>query len=91
MEQEVLPGNDDNEEATPPPVPPEIIARIASCLEEMNKCIDEAPLSTVSVHELKLIHGYIHTLILSYTHTHTHTHTGSTCPQDLPHASGMFL
>ena len=45
VDQGVLPG--DNED-TPPPVPPEVITRIASCLEELKKCIEEAPHTTVS-------------------------------------------
>ena len=50
MEQEVLPGNDNSEdEATPPPVPPEVLTGIACCLEEVKKCIEDAPHNTVSV------------------------------------------
>ena len=46
MDQGVLPGD---EEDTPPPVPPELITRIACCLEELKKCIEEAPHTTVSL------------------------------------------
>ncbi|CAI8032881.1 Protein virilizer homolog [Geodia barretti] len=43
MDQGVLPGD---EEDTPPPVPPELITRVARCLEELKKCIKEAPHTT---------------------------------------------
>ena len=46
MDQGVLPGD---EEDTPPPVPPELITRVARCLEELKKCIKEAPHTTVSL------------------------------------------
>ena len=51
MDEGVLPGNE--EEDTPPPITPELITRIASCLEELKKCIEEAPRTTVSVHTFR--------------------------------------
>ena len=38
----------DEDEATPSLVPAEVITRIASCLEELKKCLEEAPHTTVS-------------------------------------------
>ena len=37
------------DEATSTPVPPEVITKIASCLEELNKCLKEAHHTTVGL------------------------------------------
>ena len=45
MEEGTLP---DEDEATPSLVPAEVITKIAACLEELRKCMEEAPHTTVS-------------------------------------------
>ena len=36
------------QEVTPTPVPPDVIARIVSCLEELKKCLEQAAHTVVS-------------------------------------------
>lgn len=48
MEEEEEEGG--SQDATPTPIPPEVVARIVSCLEELKKSLEEAPHTIVSPH-----------------------------------------
>ena len=41
----------ESQDTAPPtePVPPEVMSKIATCLEELRKCLEKAPHTTVSV------------------------------------------